>query len=392
MLKSFSKGCLAQFKKVIARCWIAPLDDLLWEMVGFEQSSPQHVLRTAATWIKDLGRLIYTGFRVNVTRWDGPEWSAVYISDDTADSEKEVQYLLFSGAPTETKLGQAFLWQLRPLIQRFVSQGYLVVCDVNRLVQWRFRDMYCVRVFPWLRSLVDVSVPIDAVVRRMSRLRRRDLSKAQRLALEYGVSHELADLEVFYHEMYVPYISKRYHERAIIHSYEGQREVFEKRGQLLCVKHQDNLVAAVLGTPRRYGRTFSALLLGVHQDFTHLVKQGVATALYWHIMNWAHSNQLFVVDFGRVRARLNDGLFSFKCQLGMWFERDITTHTMWTYIGKNLPLSLIRHLNELALIAEVGKEYRCIVFDNDGASLPHKELTRREKIVAQAGLDGLLVL
>jgi hypothetical protein len=386
------KGLLAQFRNLIARRWIAPLDDLAWEMIGFEQSSSRYILRTAVAWIKDLGRLIYTGFRVNISRWDGSEWSVIYVNDDAADSEKELQYLLFTGTPTETKLGRAFLWQLPALIQRFVSHGYLVVCDVNRLVKWKFQGMYCIRVFPWLRSLVDVSVPMEAVVGRMRRLRKSDLLKAQRLGLEYGVSHELADLEVFYHKMYVPHISERYHERAIIHSYEEQREVFEERGQLLCVKYQGNLVAACLGTLRRYGRTFSALLLGVHQDFAHLVKQGVITALYWHVMNWAHSNQLFVVDFGRVRARLNDGLFSFKRQSGMWFERDIVTHTMWTFVGKSLPVPLVRRLNELAFIAEVGKEYRCVVFDCDEATLPEKELTQREKIVAQAGLDGLLVL
>lgn len=391
-MKFLARGVLAQFRGLIARWWIEPLDKLLWEMVGIAPSSPWHNLRTVIAWTKDFGKLIYAGFRVNVCRWDGPEWSVIYVNEGTTDSEKELQYLFFPNPPTETKLGRVFIWRLPILIRQFVAQRHLVVCDLNRLVQWRFSGMYCIRVFPWLRALLGVSVSMDSAIKRMSRLRKRDLSKAEKLNLGYGTSRDLANFEIFYHKMHVPFISERYLERARISPYEQQREVLEKRGELLYVKFQDNLVTACLGTLRKYGKTFSALHLGVHQDYTHLVKQGVITALYWHVINWAHSNQLSVVDFGLVRARLDDGLFSFKRQLGMWFEPDITHHTMWTFIGKGLPSTLLRHLNDLAFIAEVRREYRCIVFAGDGASLSDRELAQREKVSTQAGLDGLLVL
>jgi hypothetical protein len=390
---TFLKGLLAQFKGLIARYWIVPLDDLLWEMVGL-RSSPWCVLRKAVVWVRDLGKLAYTEFRVNVSRWDGSEWSVIYLNDGATDSEKELQYLFFSETPTETKLGRAFLWQLPALIQRSVSQEYLVICDVNRLVKWQFQEMYCVRVFPWIRALLDVSVPMDSLLGRMTRQRKQNLSKVKKQDFEYKVSHDLADFELFYHKMYIPYTTQRFQDRALVppHDYEFQKELFQEKGKLLCIQCNDHLVAACLGVIRQDGKTFSPLHLGVHQDHAHLLKQGAITALYWHMISWAHANHLQVVDFGRTRARLGDGVFESKRRWGMWFERDITTHTMWTFVGKKLPLSLIRHLNELAFIAEVGREYRCVVFDCDGANLPDKELTRREKIVAQAGLDGLLLL
>lgn len=392
MVRSVLRGFLAQINTWIAQYWIAPLDTLLYEMVGLNQLSRWYVLHRAVTWIRDLGRLIYTGFRVTVNRWDGPEWSIIYITDDTTDSEKELRYLFFPGGPAETKLGRAFIWQLSALIQQFVAQECLVICDINRLIKWRFQGMHCIRVFPRLRAFLDVSIPMESFVRGMRALRKRELSKAQKLGFVYEVSRELADFDLFYHKMYVPFINERYRERAFIRSYETQREVFERGGELLCVNYQDNLVTAYLGRLRKYRRTFSASLMGVHQDYTFLVKKGVITALYWHVVNWAHYNQLSVVDFGIVRARLNDGLFAFKRQLGMWFEADLTTHMIWTFIGRDLPLPLIRHLNELAFIAEAGNEYRCIVFESDGAGLSDQELAQREKVAAQAGLNGLLVL
>ena len=65
---------------------------------------------------------------------------------------------------------------------------------------------------------------------------------------------------------------------------------------------------------------------------------------------------------------------------------------MRTFVGKDLPLTPVRHLNDIAFIAEIGKEYQCVIFANDGASLFGKELAQREKIVAQARLDGSFVL
>jgi len=251
--------------------------------------------------------------------------------------------------------------------------------------------MYCIRALPWQRALLDVSGSMDSIAGRMRTLRKRDLSKAQKLGLEYCVSDDLADFELFYHKMYAPYIGERYVERAFIHSYEDLQKVFKKRGKLLCIKYQDDLVAAYFGTYRRYGSSFSALLMGVHQDYTRLVERGVVTALYWYVTSWAHANELSNVDFGRVRARLNDGLFGFKRQMGVWFERDILTHTVWTFVYEALPLSLVRRLNELAFIAEVGKEYQCVILDGFAVVLSDKELARRTKIADQAGL-GLFVL
>jgi hypothetical protein len=392
MLKYYLKRFLIQFKRLIARCWIVPLDDLLWEMVGIEQSSRWYALPTTLAWIRDLGRLIHTGLRMNISRWDGPEWSIIYISDDSTDSEKELQYLLSPGSLTETKLGRAFLWQIPALIRCFVAQECLVICDLNRLAKWKFQGMYCIRVFPWARAFLDISVPLNLVVGRMTESRRKDLSRLKKQGFEFGASRDLTDLEFFYHKMYIPYITGRFQSRAIIVPYDLQQKLLAQRGKLLCIRYRDNLVAASLGTLRRYGKTFSPLHVGVESDHMYLVKQDLLVALRWHTIRWAHANHLHLVDFGKTRARLNDGVFLFKHRWGMRFERDITTHTMWTLIGKDLPLPLIRHLNDLAFIAEVGKEYRCVVFDSDGASLSDKELARREKIIAQAGLDGLLIL
>ena len=224
--------------------------------------------------------------------------------------------------------------------------------------------------------------------------RRKSISKLKKQDFEYGISDDPTDLQFFYRKIYIPYVTERYQDRARIISdkHEFYQSLFERKAKLLYVNYQSNLVAANSGVLRRYGRTFSALHMGVDQDYTHLLQQDVVVALYWHVINWARAQQFHFVDFGRTRARLNDGVFEFKRRWGMQFERDVTTYTMWTFIGENLPASLVSKINDLAFVAEVGKEYRCLVLVDDESSLPDKELARRKKITAQAGLDGILIL
>jgi hypothetical protein len=392
LLKSFFKELLRQSKELIAQYWIVPLDSFLPEIVGLNKSSYWYMLSTLLAWIRDLGRLLYTSFRVNISRWDSSEWSIIYISDDTTSSVEELQYLLCPGVLTETKLGRVFVWQLSRLVPQFTAQGYLIVCDLNRLIKLQFQGTYCIRIFPWLRTLLDVSGSMDSVLKRMTRHRRQDLTKVKKLDFRYRLSQAPADFDLFYNRMHVPFITERYQDRAIIPPAAVQRKLFEKRGKLLCVEYEATSTAACMGILRRYNKTFSAVQLGIDQDQSHMLKEGVIVALYWQIISWAHANGLHFVDFGRTRARVSDGLFLFKHRWGMQFERDLVTPTMWTFIGKNLPLPLIRHLNDLAFIAEVKHEQHCVIFADDRVSLSCQELAQKEKVIAQAGLNGLLFL
>jgi hypothetical protein len=46
--------------------------------------------------------------------------------------------------------------------------------------------MYCIRVFPWARVFLDISVPLDLVVNRMTESRRKNLSRLKKQGFEFG--------------------------------------------------------------------------------------------------------------------------------------------------------------------------------------------------------------
>jgi len=375
----------------IARFWIDPLDRLLQEMICLPPSSPWRPVRRAAEWARDLGRLAYAGPRVTVRVWEGLEWALVYVDQESHASETELRHVFFSDASPRSSATRIWIWQAPRLVRVHAAQGRLIVLGLNPLLRWRLPGVWQVRTFPWLRSVLDVSVSMDTIVGGLTRRRRQELTRVGKLGFEYGVSRDPAEFEHFHLRMHVPFVTGRYQDRARVRPFEEQLRVFVKRGELLWVKREGSLVAATLGTLRRFGRTFCAIQLGIDQEQDPLVKRDVITAMYWHIVKWSRDRGFRFVDLGRAPGRLNDGLFLYKHRWGVRFERDRTSGIMWTFAGRDLPAELVCRLNEAGFVAEAGHEYRCAVFRGQPEScLSAEEVARRNKVVSQAGLDGLL--
>jgi len=69
-------------------------------------------LRKALCWTRHIGWLLLTHFRIEAVRWDGPDWSVVFVHDYISHSSEELRYLLFPSPPREAPLGQMLLWSL----------------------------------------------------------------------------------------------------------------------------------------------------------------------------------------------------------------------------------------------------------------------------------------
>ncbi|HOG28044.1 MAG TPA: GNAT family N-acetyltransferase [Vicinamibacterales bacterium] len=391
MSQPWTSRLLAAFRLVIGRCWIDPLETLLEEMIGLPRTSFWVPVRRAAEFARDLGRLVYGGPRVSVRRWVGPDWTVVLVSQDDAIWDNELRHVLFAVSPAEHSGHRLWLWQVPALVRADAAADRLVVLHLNRLLKWRFPDLWCVRVPPSLRAIMDISAPLEAVRAGMTKRRRQELTGLAKLGLEGGISHDLAEFSRFYQDMHAPFVTERYRDRIRMRPLEAQKRVFERRGKLLWVKRQGMMVAAVFGVRRRFGKTFCAIHLGIDQSQDEAIRRHAITALYWRLITWSRDAGCRSIDFGPAPAQLGDGLFLYKHRWGMRFDRDRTLHSVWTFAGRSLPSALVRRLNELGLVAEVARAYKCAIFPGEaGTGLSAREEARRVKIMAQARLDGFL--
>jgi len=266
-----------------------------------------------------------------------------------------------------------------------------VVCDFSRLMYPGARSRFHFRVPPWLRAKLDTSAPKAEIMRRMSGRVQRYVKKVQKEGeYSYEVSHRQADFDLFYDQMHVPYISNRYQERSVMGSREATQTQFSKGG-LLLVKYRDQPIAGA--TINLRGSFLLMKCLGIHQDQMEHGQRSAFHGLYWYSIDWALRNGLDCIDFGRTRPRLTDGVFEYKRRFGCRFEQDALTSTMWSFVGQTLPQVLQQRLNDLALVAQVGEEYRCVAFTGNGLTAYREDRpARREEILSRAGINGMLFL
>ncbi|HNV02005.1 MAG TPA: GNAT family N-acetyltransferase [Vicinamibacterales bacterium] len=391
MSQPWTSRLLAAYRLVIGRFWIDPLETLLEEMIGLPRASFWVPVRRAAEFARDLGRLVYGGPRVSVRRWVGPDWTIVLVSQDDAIWDNELRHVLFGVSPAEHSGVRLWLWQVPALVRAEAAADRLVVLHLNRLLKWRFPDLWCVRVPPSLRAIMDISAPLEAVKAGMTRRRRQELTRLAGLGLGSAVSRDPAEFTRFYQDMHAPFVTERYRDRIRMRPLEAQKRVFERRGVLLWLTRGRHTVAGVFGVRRKFGRTFCAIHLGIDQSQDEAIRRHAITALYWRLITWSHDAGCRSIDFGLAPAQLADGLFLYKHRWGMRFDRDRTLHSVWTFAGRSLPSALVRRLNELGLVAEAVGGYRCAIFPGeDGTGLSASEQAQRVKIMAQARLDGFL--
>jgi hypothetical protein len=363
-----------------------PLENTLLHMLRPNQPRPKLLLRKMLQFLNNVTWLFVARFRIQAIQWRGENWSVLLIQDATSQSQEELKSYLFPQEPVAIEQGWAFIWHIPRLVARHVRQGDLVVCETNQLLNPGQKYQHHLTVPLWLRASIRVVDNTDQVMERISKTRQQQIKKLADRGFSYSFSYDPADFEMFYYDMYVPHVTRRHQERAIVEPIETKYAVFEQGG-LIIVKHNRQPVAA--GLRHIIGDTLIAASYAIHKECQ---VKGVSVALHWYTIEWAQQNQLSWVDFGMTRPRLNDGVFEYKRQWGAHFEKNILDHSHWSLVGDQLPAPLLAHLNQLGLIAITGNQLRGVLFRASQETEIDPELRiRMEQKLTRADLGPILL-
>jgi hypothetical protein len=141
-----------------------------------------------------------------------------------------------------------------------------------------------------------------------------DVRKIQSNQFHYEVSRKEEDFKEFYYELYHPFITKRWDNRAFLGRYDLRHQSF-KKGELLFVKYGDERIAASLFT---YSDQEAELIaVGIRQDGTDYVHMGAMSALYYFGFKHLMEKGYLRVNLGGSRAFLNDGVLRYKKKWGL---------------------------------------------------------------------------
>ncbi len=388
-MSSFIRTVQREFRKLLLIFWLEPMENQL-RKVRLGDNEPLSTRLRIMNWMKDFGWLLMSFGRVNIKLLRGKDWKVYFIQDDFTHSEEELIEVLFPDRPRIEFIDRINVWHINKRIPKMMDESDLVLCDLNHLIRIKpMETSFHFRVPPWVLMEVEIDKPIDDVLSAMTRMRRRDIRHAVRVGFTYRFSQDPADLELFYHKMYVPYISNRFGERAIIASFEAKRAMFVEGG-LIMVDYQGQPMAGLLGYVT--GDSFIIGSIGIREGHFNLAQKGIMIALNWYAIEWANSQGYRYVNFGMTRSRVNDGIFEAKRHWGTHIQRHLLDHTYWHFLGRKGRPVIARYLNQAGFISETDGTFKVVFIDDKDISPSAEELTRVTEIVKSADVAGITFL
>ena len=163
--------------------------------------------------------------------------------------------LAFDDDVKEKYLGKTWIWHIRGNINREKNNVSLQIVEMNNAsakVLGKKTDYY---VPTWFDAIIDFSVSQERLVKSTSI--KRDLKNIRKHQLEYEVTTDPKKFDLFYHEMYVPHITKAHGNRSLLMSLEKMRQRMNSC-ELLLVKKGDQYISAMKMNMR--GRPWSCNL------------------------------------------------------------------------------------------------------------------------------------
>jgi len=242
-------------------------------------------------------------------------------------------------------------------------------------------------ILPTVSFELDLRVPVDTIVRRMSRRRRRDIDKVEALEYSYNVCRkDCRSFNLFYWDMYRPFAEQRFGKAAFVKSYAESMTIYRHNGGIAFAKENEKPVSGILFQIR--GKTLCALCYGKHRG----IKQefdlsGQATLFY--LIKWAKSKGMEHLDYGICVPFFTDGIFTYKKEWGMSICKESGYHVYALKLC-SINEACLSFLQQSPFIVLDGEKLRGIVFlDHKPGVLENQQFLSEYMLL---GLDSLIVI
>ena len=281
-----------------------------WRMYDYVPPFVEHVakrcLSPAAAW---------SAFRIPVAVLRG-HTRAGPAAIAVAGTHPRIDYLpsrFFISMTSRESVGTVPVWALPGLLKRLARSVDVTIARVDRLSARVFFRKNGLVVPESVESWLAVPDDLGALV-RANRSVKEDMRIVRRDGLTSEVSHDQHDWDVFYHTMYLPLMTRRHGEHAVIRNANQLRRAF-RLGGIVWVRRGNERIAGGLFEHRNGVLRWVAL--GTPAGDVALMKQGALAALYYFEIKYAHDHRCTAIDFGGTPPILNDGLLLYKKKWGI---------------------------------------------------------------------------
>lgn len=312
------------------------------------------------------------------------ETLAVFITGKRRDTAFLLDRM-FQTEPDESLQGRKFIFNIPSIDSSPVN---MVLIEADRCFARFFTRRGFFAIPEWVLFTMDISAPIEKIIRR-NKSSKNDFRKIGRYQYTYEETSDKDKLHLFYHTMYLPYISSRYG-RLTVHTPLHEMEDILQNGKLLLVKKNHEFVSGML-----IERTSSipiAAYLGIRDGSLKLLKEGALAAVYYYTILWAKEQGYHRMNFGHCRPFLHDGVFLYKKKLGMSIQKSTRKYRMLYLSIRNFNPYLAQFLACNPFVHENRGLLKGLVFIQNGEPFREQEITSLTRKYGIPGLVGFTVI
>ncbi len=221
---------------------------------------------------------------------------------------------MYEGPPVTLRTWRIWIPSLKKTVDSLSCHIDMAVAVLPRKYESAMEERAHFKSQTFICSAIDTSDGWDTIKKRFQHNKRQFCNKMDRKPLfSYRTSKELKDFDLFYHEMYVPHVEKRFREIAFVDPYPAMKAMFLK-GFLLFIEEGDRSIAGILCEVKN--NTLYSRRTGVLHGNEDYIRKGAASAEYYFMLKFALENGLAKIDLLRSRPFLNDGVYTTKRKWG----------------------------------------------------------------------------
>jgi hypothetical protein len=241
----------------------------------------------------------------------------------------KLSYILRSAGIDEVevkKMGGVYIWNVRERVDDFRDNVDVVIAESNRFSARKAQKCGFLLIPEWVNFTLQVPDSMECFLHGADKNLEDDIRKIRKYKYSYEITTDPEKLPLFYHEMYVPHISKRHSYLPHLNDFSLLKSIF-RTSALFFIKSNDEYLGGHYLILR--DKILWAKWLGIKNGNKEYLRKGVSGAINYFIIKWAIENKYEIIDFGLCRAFYNDGVFRFKKKWGMILSDSTLNAAFW---------------------------------------------------------------
>jgi hypothetical protein len=310
----------------------------------------------------------------------GEELNLVYMGSEA--NRNYIASLIYGSLYNTEYLGKKWLWSS---VEKKDPSSDLLIREVPPAAQNLFKTKRSFLIPTWINQTMDLSIDLDSWISK-DRTLAHDRRKIKKYSLYPVITKDIDCFNRFYHDMYLPYMMKRFGNEASISEYALLKQLMEK-GELLLVNQGEESIAGMLIT---YENEVPRLLvLGIKNADSNYMNQGAGGAAYQFAMQHIKEKGYVSLSLGSTRAFLKDGVLQHKEKWGVMVSN--SKNKVFQLCSRSLNPAVRNFLINNPFICVRASDLTETVFINDKRILDTDEIEDLYKKYQLSGVKTLRI-